>query len=246
MLASLLVLGGLLTGCSTIETQQMPSADGLPLLGADGIVPGLQYRIRPGDDLDIKFYVAKDYNEQVPVRPDGYITMQRVDDIKAAGLTPNELREEIRRRYLGLVNDPSVSVIVKSFKGFRAYIGGEVAVPQVVPMDGGITVMQAIYRAGGFRPTAHPQSIVLIRKMPDGRPVPYHLDLSDQAIAQGKSDLGVALSPYDVIYVPRSPIANANLWVQQYVTDLVLFKGIQFGFSVNRNYNKGDSSDGSF
>ncbi|SEM86992.1 protein involved in polysaccharide export, contains SLBB domain of the beta-grasp fold [Pseudomonas sp. ok272] len=245
-LVSAVLVGGLLGGCTTIKTEQMPGAEGLPLLGEDGVVPGLQYRIRPGDDLDIKFYTAKDYDESTPVRPDGYISMQRVDDIKAAGLTPNELRRVISERYTGKVSDPSVSVMVKSFKGFRVYIGGEVAKPQVIPMDGGITVMQAIYRAGGLRYTAHPDSVVLIRKSPNGEPKSYHLDLSDKAIELGKNDMAVALSPYDVIYVPRSPIANANLWVQQYITDLLLFKGINFGFSVNRNYNSGDSSDGSF
>lgn len=245
-LVSAVLVGGLLTGCTTIKTDKMPGPETLPLLGDDGVVSGVQYRIRPGDDLDIKFYTAKDYDEAIPVRPDGYISMQRVDDIKAAGLTPNELRDAIRLRYKGMVSDPSVSVMVKSFKGFRVYIGGEVAKPQVIPMDGGITVMQAIYRAGGLRYTAHPESVVLIRKLPNGEPKSYHLDLSDKAIELGKNDMGVALSPYDVIYVPRSPIANANLWVQQYIVDLLLFKGVNFGFSVNRNFNSGDGTNGSF
>ncbi|CAI8881438.1 polysaccharide biosynthesis/export protein [Pseudomonas sp. IT-P176] len=245
-LLTAVLMGGLLSGCTTIKTEQMAGSQTLPLLGKDGVVPGGKYLIRPGDDLDIKFYTAKDYDEAIPVRPDGFISMQRVSDIKAAGLTPDELSAAISKAYTGKLSDSSVSVMVKSFKGFRAYIGGEVAKPQVIPMEGGITVMQAIYRAGGLRYTAHPESVVLIRKQENGEPKSYHLDLSDEAIELGKNDMAVALQPYDVIYVPRSPIANANLWVTQYITDLLLFKGINFGFSVNRNYNSGDSSDGTF
>lgn len=243
------LLGGLLMlgGCTTIDTSRMPGADGLPLLREDGVV-GETYRIRPGDTLDIKLYTAKEYDESVVVRPDGAISMQRIQDLKAAGLTPTELKDSIDAEYRKKgVTAPESSVLVRSFKGFRVYVGGEVAVPQVVPLDGGMSVMQAVFRAGGFSRLAHPQSIVLIRKAKDGHPEPFHLDLSDEAIAKGKVDMSVALSPYDVIYVPRSPIANGNLWVEQYITNLILFKGMQFGYTVNRNHNSGDnSSDGSF
>ena len=95
-----------------------------------------------------------------------------------------------------------------------------------------MSVMQAIYRAGGTLPTASMESIVPDPKRQNGEPLPYHLDLSDEAIAAVRPDTQVALTPSDVIYIPRSPIANGNRWVQQYITDLVLFKGVQLGFGV--------------
>ena len=230
-MAMLLVLG--LAGCTSIEVEHMPGADGLSLVGGDGVVPEQEYRIRPGDDLDIKFFYTQELNEAVVVRPDGYITLQLIDEIKVAGMTPQKLDELLTRQYAQHIKDPAVSVIVRSFKGFRAYVGGEVAVPQVVPLEGGMSVIQAIYRVGGTLPTADMSAIVLIRKGKNGEPLPFHLDLSDEAIAAGRPDLQVALTPSDVIYIPRSPIANGNRWVQQYITDLVLFKGIQLGFGVS-------------
>jgi len=222
-----------MVGCSSVEVDHLPGADGLPLVGGDGVVPELEYRIRTGDDLDIKFFYTKELNESVTVRPDGFITLQLLDDLKVAGLTPDELDKQLTEKYAAHLKEPTISVIVRSFKGFRAYVGGEVAVPQVVPLEGGMSVMQAIYRVGGTLPTANMASIILIRKGDKGQPVPYHLDLSDEAVAQARPDLQVALTPSDVIYVPRSPIANANRWVQQYITDLVLFKGVQLGFGVS-------------
>jgi polysaccharide export outer membrane protein len=227
-LCSVLLLGG----CTSIQVDQMSGSEGLPLMGADGVVPEAQYLIRSGDDLDIKLFYTQELNEQVTVRPDGYISLQLIDEIKAAGLTPKQLDEQLTQKYSAYLKDPAISVIVRSFKGFRAYVGGEVAVPQVVPLEGGMSVMQAIYRAGGTLSTADMASIVLIRRGDRGQPMTYHLDLSDEAIAAGRPDTQVALTPADVIYIPRSPIANANRWVQQYITDLVLFKGVQFGIGA--------------
>lgn len=229
-----LLLGVLfLGGCTSINVEKMPGADGLALVGPDGLLPNQQYLIRPGDDLDIKFFYTQELNDTAVVRPDGYISMQLVDDVKVAGLTPQQVDDLLTEKYAKHIKDPAISVIVRSFKGYRAYVGGEVAVPQVVPLESGMSVMQAIYRVGGTLPTANMESIILIRKGSRGEPIPYHLNLSDEAITAGRPDLHVALTPSDIIYIPRSPIANANRWVQQYITDLVLFKGIQLGFGVN-------------
>lgn len=161
--------------------------------------------------------VTQELNETASVRPDGFITLQLLDDVQVAGLTPGELDRQLTKAYAPFIRKPNVSVIVRAFKGFRAYVGGQVAVPQMVSLE------------GGNLPGAHMDSIILIRRGEDGRPMAYHLNLGDEAVAQGLPDLQMALSPSDVIYVPRSPIANANLWGQQYITDLVLFRGGNWG-----------------
>lgn len=233
-LALLLTLGG----CTSIQVQHMPTAAELPLVDDAASPADPVYRIRPGDDLDIKFFYTRELNESIKVRPDGHITLQLVDDVKAGGLTTKELDDELTARYASHVKNPVLSVIVRSFTGFRAYIGGEVAMPQVVPLEGGVTPLQAIFRAGGVRPSGDMQSVVLIRKGPDGRPMPFQLDLSDEAVSAGKRDLRVALQASDVIYIPRSPIANANRFVQQYIGDLLLFRGVQIGYSYTDLHSK--------
>ena len=231
MLVFLLGSVALLAGCATISVDHLPKATTLPLLDeASGQTDG-GYRISAGDDLDIKFFYTKDMNETIKVRPDGFISLQLVDDVKAAGLTPQELDDELTKRYAPHLKNPVITVIVRSFPGFRAYVGGEVAVPQLVSLEGGLTPLQAIFRAGGVRTTANMKSVVLIRKGPRGEAISYQLDLSDNAISEAQRDLRVALKSSDVIYVPRSPIANANLFVQQYISDLLLYRGIQLGYS---------------
>lgn len=231
---ALLALALGLGGCASMATEHLPRADRLPLVDEAGAAAALPpYRIRPGDELDIKFFYTRELNEQLKVRPDGKISLQLVDEQQAAGLTPKELTDALVQRYAERVNQPVLSVIVRSFAGHQAYVGGEVAVPQTVALDGGLTPMQALVRAGGARATAQLKSVVLVRKGPDGAPQTYRLDLSDDAVSQGRRDLRVALQPSDVVYVPRTPIANANRFVQQYIVDLVLFRGIQLGYNVD-------------
>lgn len=236
--AALFVALSVLAGCTTISTAHLPTADALPLVDDDGSLPEAEYRIRAGDELDIKFFYTRELNESPKVRPDGFITLQLVDDVRAGGLTPRQLKDTLVERYAGHLKQPVVSVIVRSFSSFRAYVGGEVSVPQLVPLDGGITPLQAIARAGGVRTSANLQSVVLIRKGPQGQPVPYQLDLSDDALSAGRRDARVALLPSDVLYIPRSRIANANVFVQQYISDLMLLRGVQLGFSTNYIYNR--------
>ena len=174
----------LVQGCTSIEVEELPGAEGLALVGEEVMVEP-QYRIRAGDELDIKFFYTPELNETASVRPDGFISLQLLDDVRVAGLTPAELDRQLTEAYAPFISKPNVSVMVRTFKGFRAYVGGQVAVPQMVSLEGGISVMQAIYRAGGNLPGAHMDSIILIRKGEDGRPMPYHLNLGDEAVAQG-------------------------------------------------------------
>lgn len=221
----------LLGGCSSIPVDHLPGADQLALVDTPEALEPV-YLIRTGDDLDFKFLYTPELNDSQKVRPDGLVTLPLIDEVKAAGRSPKEVGQDIAQQLTGKVKTPTVAVIVRSFSGNRAYVGGEVATPQVLNLEGGVSALQAIFRAGGVTPGAHMASVVLIRKGPDGKPIPYHLDLSEAAISQGQRDLRVALQASDVIYVPRSPIANANKFVQQYVVDLLLFRGISFGYSV--------------
>jgi len=104
---------------------------------------------------------------------------------------------------------------------------GEVAQPGEFVAPGPISALQAVSRAGGFKDAAGVSSMVLVRRGDDGKPQAYAIKLGDLLFGYGPGTQDVELAPYDVIYVPRSPIQNISFVVEQ-VRKLVPFG---FGFS---------------
>jgi polysaccharide biosynthesis/export protein len=176
------------------------------------------YVLTVGDELSIKFYTNPELNEDVKVRPDGMISLQLIDDVLAAGQSPQQLDAELTKRYTGELADPQITVIVKRAAGHRFYIGGEVENQGVRPLMGGLTLYQAIQRSGGFKTTAHRKQVILIRRGPDGLPTGIAVDV--RPIQRGEHpEVDLPMRPLDVVFVPRSKIANVNLFVQQYIRD---------------------------
>ena len=188
------------------------------------------YPIQPGDQLEIKFFYNRELNETVVVRPDGKISLQLLDDIQAAGITPAELDEILTQKYAQELKKPVLTVIVRSFTGQRAYVGGEVNRPGLVSHTANMSALQAVINAGGLRETAKLENAIVIRKGKNGKPIPMRVDLT-KAIYEGNAQDHFKLKPYDIVYVPKTFIARANKFVNQYIERLILFKGVSFGFS---------------
>ena len=189
----------------------------------------VEYLIQPGDQLDIKFFYNPELTETVVVRPDGKISLQLVDDVQAANMTPEQLDEDLTRQYAKELRQPVVTVIVRAMAGRPIYVGGEVARQGLATLSSGMTALQAVINAGGFRETADPQSTIVIRKGSDNRPIPIRVDLN--AISAGNGGMDFKLQPHDIVYVPKSAIAKANKFVNQYIEELLLFRGVSLGFS---------------
>ena len=188
------------------------------------------YLIQPGDQLDIKFFYNPEINETVTVRPDGKISLQLVDEIQASGLQPSQLDEILTKEYAQELKKPMITVIVKSFGGQRIFVGGEVNRQGLISIASNMTPLQAVFNAGGFKETANPESTIIIRKGPGNKPVPIAMNLDDAM--HGKSgSADFLLQAQDIIYVPKTAIAKANKFVNQYIEDLLLFRGVSLGFS---------------
>jgi protein involved in polysaccharide export with SLBB domain len=169
-----------------------------------------------GDLLAIKFFRNPELNEELTVRPDGMISLQLVGEIRAAGLSPAELNAVLAKRYADEVADPRVTTIVRDTAGQRVYIGGEVARPGLIKLRGGLTAFQAVQEAGGFLKSARMSEIVLIRRGVDDASTGHLIDL--RPVQQGeRPEVDVPLQPYDVVFVPRSKIADVNLFVEMYI-----------------------------
>jgi protein involved in polysaccharide export with SLBB domain len=179
--------------------------------------------------LDIKFFYNPELNETVVVRPDGKISLQIIDEVQAVGLTPPQLDEILTQKYSEELRKPVITVIVKSFTGQRIYVGGEVNEQGLIDLTAGMTALQAVINAGGLMETANPEAAIVIRKGPDKKPIPIRIDLKKELYGEN-SDGGFQLQPYDIVYVPKTAIAEVNKFVDQYIEQLFLFRGVSFGF----------------
>ncbi len=190
-----------------------------------------EYRIQVGDQLDIKFFYNPELNEQVTVRPDGRISLQLVREIMTAGLTPAELTDLLTKKYAKELKMPEVTVIVRSFGSQRVYVDGEVAKPGIVPLVGFVTVLQAISQAGGMKDAARRGEVIVIRHGTANKPIALTVNV-ERIIDGTDMSQDIALKPFDIVYVPKSPIANVNVWVDQYIRkNIPISTG--FGYYLN-------------
>ena len=217
-------------GCAS--SPQMPQTPPTPL-PATSVKPD-NYLLRPGDQLAIKFFYNPELNETVTIRPDGKISLQLVDDVLASGLAPSELDRVLTEKYSKELKQPEVTVIVNTFSSPRFYVGGEVNNPGLYEFQEGMTALHAVFSAGGFLDTAKPEAAILIRKGPENQPVPTPINLR-ASIENVPGSPPYEVQPDDIIYVPKSEIAKANLWVNQYIEELFLFRGVSLGFSYRIN-----------
>jgi len=203
---------------STVKN--IPPSNPAPHGVSSAALPGEEYRIQPGDLLDIKFFYSPELNEQIPVRPDGRISLQLAQEVRAEGRTPAELTAILKETYSSELKKPDVTVIVRSFGNQRVYVDGEVGKPGLIPLTGPTTVLQAIAQSGGFVYTGNTTDVLVIRRSPEGQPLAMMVNLKK---ARDGSDLSqdIYLRPSDIVYVPRSAIANANLWIEQYLNRMI-------------------------
>ncbi len=187
------------------------------------------YQIQVGDALDIKFFYHPELNESVIVRPDGRISLQLVHEVQASGLTPEQLRNSLQNGYGSQISQPEIAVIVRSFSAQKVYVDGEVAKPGLIPLTGQMTVLQSIASAGGLKDTARTNEIIIIRRGPENRPASMLVNVG-KAIDGSDLSQDLSLQASDIVYVPKSPIANVNTWVDQYIRKNI---PIPFGFYYN-------------
>lgn len=158
-----------------------------------------------GDVIGVNVWDQKDLNTEMTIRPDGTITMPLAGDLKAAGQTPTELREQIKKSLAAFVKLGSagneVTVAVRAWKSYRFTIEGEVTKAGVFSAEQYVTVAEAIAMAGGLTRFARHDEIRLLRH--DGKGNVRQIPLDWDAIASGRrQDMNIYVIAGDAIYVP--------------------------------------------
>ena len=155
------------------------------------------YLIGAQDELSIQVVGEKDYSGQYLVRPDGRISMPFINEVKAAGKTPEELGKDVAARLTEFLKQPRVYVMLLAVKSKKYYINGEVLKPGEFDLIVPTTVMEGLVQAGGFKDFANQKDIRVLR---DGGKTVLHFNFKD--MLKGK-DLkqNVMLQPGDIIVV---------------------------------------------
>lgn len=196
--------GGALAG-QTPSPGQGPPASGTPTsatapIPAPGVTPPEDYVIGPEDVLEVVFWREKDLSGQVMVRPDGMVSLPLINDVQAAGLTPEQFRQKLLTAAGRYVENPSAAVIVRTINSRKVYITGEVGKPGAYPLGGPMTVVQLITLAGSFNEYADSKNIAVVR-LESGKSVRYKFNYKDYA--RGKNpQQDIQLKPGDTVIVP--------------------------------------------
>jgi protein involved in polysaccharide export with SLBB domain len=220
-------LAALVSACNSapITIPPMSEAD-VAELNAAANFPHEGYRLEPGDAIQIRYTHHPEMSQDDVIRPDGKINAKLVGQIDTTGMTKNEFAKLLEKRTADQLKEPEVVISVTRYSDKLIYVAGEVGRPGIVPYRRGLTPLQAITASGGFRDTARYDSVILVRNGgSEDKFIARKLNLV-QTTNIGVQE-PIALAPHDIIFVPRTNVADANIWVRQYITDMVpLFRGL--------------------
>jgi polysaccharide export outer membrane protein len=196
-------LCALLIGCSLVANgiataQTLPANP--PVVAPPGTTLPSDYVIGPEDVLGLVFWKDADMTGDVTVRPDGLISLPLIGDLRAAGLKPEQLRDDIRNAANKFLEDVSVTVIVRQINSRRVFITGQVRTPGGYPLTGPRTVMNLIALAGGLNEYAEAKNITIMRTE-KGQTRTLKFNYKD--VSKGKKlEQNVQLLPGDTVVVP--------------------------------------------
>jgi len=181
-------------------------APAAPVFDPNSLTP--EYRVAPGDVLQVFVWKEPELSREVRVRTDGFLTVPLIGDLFAAGKTPRGLAAELGQQLGQFVSAPVVTVTLNSSSSLRFFVIGQVTHAGEFPLLGRTTVMQALALAGGFQEYAKTDDIKILRQelqVFGGRASTREIALpvSYKSLAQGQGlQNDVVIKPGDVIVVP--------------------------------------------
>jgi polysaccharide biosynthesis/export protein len=193
-----------LTAAVALAVTGCGGAPQLPPAPPASSLPSAEYRIGPGDSLNIFVWRNPELTVTVPVRPDGRVSIPLVEDVVAIGKTPTALAREYEQRLAKYVKEPLVTVIVENFVGpipEQVRIIGEAAQLRALPYRADMTVLDAMIAVGGLTRYAAGNDSVIVRTV-NGQQNTYAVHLAD-LIKDGDISSNVALQPGDIVIIPQ-------------------------------------------
>ncbi|ABC24510.1 polysaccharide biosynthesis/export family protein [Rhodospirillum rubrum] len=182
------------------------------------------YLIGPGDRLAISYPRTPELDETVLVLPDGAVSVKTAGVVDVLDLSVAETTAKLTQAARKMLRDPLVTVAVVEAATAKVSVAGAVEKPGAYPLTGRAGIMEAVAQAGGFRDEALLSKVALIRRNPANKPMLRLVDL--QGFLEGGTSAETADVPLyvgDIVFVPRSSIAELDLWVDQYLNRAIPF-----------------------
>lgn len=177
-----------------------------------------EYVLAPGDQIEIVLVRTPALSRTCIIRPDGFISLPMVGEVKATGLTIPDLGTELEKRYGARLVEPEVTVVAQAVRQPVVFVMGQVGAPTPVALRDAPTAAQALARAGGLRGTADVKQIAIIRLEEDG--LLRARVITPTVRGQPAAYLALAterLEPDDIIFVPESDAAQFGRFVDDWI-----------------------------
>jgi polysaccharide export outer membrane protein len=163
----------------------------------------INYKIRAGDVVELKFENYPDFNQTIIVDTNGKASLKVLGEMNISGLSAQDLETILYEKYGLWLIDPKIELMVRKSANFPIYIGGEVRHPGIVKFKSGITVAQGIILAGGLKDQALAYEVLIFRnKATDGLKT-YKIKI-EKNVTGRESSRNFKLEPYDVVYVMKT------------------------------------------
>lgn len=196
--AALLLLAVTLGACG--GRPALPPAEPRPVGDA------ARYIMGPGDSVSVFVYRAPELSAELPVRPDGRISLPLVPDIQVSGRTPTELARDVEERLKRYVREPNVTVMVRSFVGMpnqQIRVIGEAAQPMSMPYREGLSLLDVMIASRGLTRYAAGNRAEIIRTNPaTGQREAVRVRLND-LLRDGNVAQDVPMRPGDTLVIPQ-------------------------------------------
>jgi polysaccharide export outer membrane protein len=184
------------------QTPSYPPNSSLNII--DAAVPPASAALREGDVIQVTFATSTNLTAIQRIGLDGHISMQFVGKVKAAGITPVELEESLKKLYEPQLRGAEPITVSIISNAAAVYVAGAVLRPGKIPLDRPITVLDAIMEAGGVDNSRAKLAGVTVLRVENGQRIARRINL--KRALEGKDPVLFYLKPYDIVYVPEKLI----------------------------------------
>src|SRR5512139_4167506 len=196
-----------MAGCSSTPTYPPAPVQAPPPVPVQARISGWNYLLGPGDSVQVFVWRNPEVSGTFPIRPDGKMTMNLIEDLQASGKTPTQLARDIEKALSKYIQEPIVTVIVAGGIGpynQQVRVLGEASKPQAMAYHEGMSLVDVMIAAGGLSDFADGNKAYISRiAKEDGERVQLGVRLED-LLRGGDSTANVEIRPGDVLVIPET------------------------------------------